>query len=71
MKYYIKMYDKQRNRTQYKRYKCIDGFCRDKEFCWKFSKQGALKIIARLTDKDRSEYRANLHNLEFTLEEAE
>lgn len=71
MKYYIKMYDKQFNRTKYKQYKCIDGFNANKELCWKFSKQGALKIIERLTDKDRSEYRRNLHNLEFSLEAAE
>ena len=71
MKYYIKMYNKQFNRTKYKRYKCIDGFSENKELCWKFSKQGALKIIERLTDKDRSEYRRNLHNLEFSLEAAE
>ena len=71
MKYYIKMFNKQTGKTKYKRYKCIDGFTENKDLCWQFSKQGAQKIIERLTDKDRSEYRRNLHNLEFSLEEAE
>lgn len=66
MKYYIKKTNKQTGRIEYKRYKCIDGFSRDKSQCWKFSKQGALKIIERL----KSEYWRNIDNLEFELEEA-
>ena len=50
--------------VQYKRYKCIDGFCKDKTLCWQFSKAGALKIIERL----KYEYRRNIDNLEFRLE---
>lgn len=71
MKYYIVMVNKQFNMKEYKKYKCVDGWTRNKEVCWKFSKQGATNIIKRLTDNVRSEYRRNLHNLEFFLEEAE
>ena len=67
MKYYIKMENKQFNKVYYKRYKCIDGFTTDKKICWKFSKQGALKIIERL----KIEYRRNIENIEFSLEIAE
>lgn len=67
MKYYIKMTNKQFGTTEYKRYKCIDGFSKNKSQCWKFSKQGALKIIERL----KWEYRRNVENLEFELEPAE
>lgn len=66
MKYYIKMINKQTGIIQYKKYKCIDGFTRNKEQCWKFSKQGAIKIIERL----KYQYRNNIQNLEFELEEA-
>lgn len=65
MKYYIKRTNKQTGRIEYKRYKCIDGFCRDKSLCWQFSKQGALKIIERL----KAEYWRNIDILEFELEE--
>lgn len=67
MKYYIKKINKQFNTVQYKRYKCIDGFSSNRDICWKFSKQGALKIIEDL----KREYYRNINNLEFTLEEAE
>lgn len=66
MKYYIVMHNKQFNTTQYKRYKCIDGFSKDKTICWQFSKQGALKIIERL----KREYHHNIKNLVFYIEEA-
>lgn len=49
---------------QYKRYKCIDGFSPNKDICWKFTKQGATKIIERL----KREYPYN--GIEFMLEEA-
>lgn len=64
-KYYIRKTNKQTGKVEYKRYKCIDGFSPNKELCWQFSKQGALRIIERL----KNEYRANIHNLEFDLEE--
>ena len=66
MKYYIKMYNPQTDRTKYKQYKCISGFNSNKERCWKFSKQGATKIIEDL----KKEYSVNPH-IQFTLEEAE
>lgn len=66
MKYYIRMTNKQFGTIQYKRYKCIDGWCKNKDLCWQFSKQGALKIIERL----KREYYRNINNLEFDLEEA-
>lgn len=65
MKYYIKRTAKQFGTVEYKRYKCIDGFSKKKELCWQFSKQGAEKIIERLKD----EYRRNINNVEFELEE--
>lgn len=64
-KYYIVMENHQFNTIQYKRYKCIDGFCTDKSKCWQFSKPGAEKIIERL----KVEYRRNIENLEFRIEE--
>ena len=66
MKYFIRMTNKQSGTVQYKRYKCIDGWCKSKDLCWQFSKQGALKIIERL----KREYYRNINNLEFDLEEA-
>ena len=47
-KYYIKMYNPQTDRTKYKQYKCISGFNSNKECCWKFSRQGATKMIEDL-----------------------
>ena len=65
MKYYIKKTNLQTGTVEYKRYKCSDGFSKDKTLCWQFSRQGALKIIERL----KLEYRRNIHNLRFELEE--
>ena len=69
MKYYIVKKNSQFGTTEYKRYKCTDGFSRNKELCWRFSKQGAIKIIERLKD----EYRINVERgyITFELEEAE
>ena len=67
MKYFIRKTNKQLNTVEYKRYKCIDGFTKDKNLCWQFSKAGALRIIENL----KNEYRRNIHNLEFELEEVE
>lgn len=64
-KYYIRKTNRQTGKVEYKRYKCSDGFCQNKYLCWQFSRQGALKIIDRL----KNEYRANIVNLEFDLEE--
>lgn len=65
-KVYIVKINKQIGTVEYKRYKCIDGWSKNKNMCWQFSKQGALKIIERL----KYEYKRNIQNLEFTLEEA-
>lgn len=67
MKYYIAKKNNQLGTIEYKRYKCSDGFCKDKSLCWEFTKQGALKIIEVL----KNEYRRNINNLEFYLEPAE
>lgn len=67
MKYYIRMTDKRLGIVKYKRNKCVDGFAYDKDKCWKFTKQGAKKIIERL----KNEYRMNINNIEFDLEEVE
>ena len=34
-----------KNGVEYKRYKCIDGWSKTPENCWKFSKAGATKIV--------------------------
>lgn len=67
MKFYIKKINHQFDTVEYKQYKCCDGFNQNKNTCWKFTKQAALKIIQRL----KYEYRKNIDNLEFILEEAE
>lgn len=36
---------------EYKRYKCIDGWSKDKTNCWQFSKQGAQRIADKLNDR--------------------
>lgn len=64
MKYYIVMSDKQFNKTLYKKNKTVDGWTPVKEYCWRFSKQGAKKIIERL----KKEYCKNPY-IEFYLEE--
>lgn len=66
MKYYIKKTNLQTGRVEYKRYKCIDGFDKDKTVCWQFSKQGALGIIERL----KREYWRNLDHIVFEIESA-
>ena len=67
MKYYIKMTNTQTGTVQYKRCKCTDGFTPNRDLCWQFSKQGALKIIERL----KKEYQRNIENLTFEIEPAE
>lgn len=64
-KYYIRKANKRTGSIEYKRYKCSDGFNPNKNLCWQFSKHGALRIIERL----KNEYRANIQNIEFDLEE--
>jgi len=69
MKYYIVKTNNQTGKKDYKRYKCISGFTTNRELCWKFSRQGALKIIKDL----KREYRINYEKgiLDFSLEEAD
>lgn len=64
MKYYIVMSDKQFGKTLYKKNKTVDGWTPVKEYCWRFSKQGAKKIIERL----KKGYCKNPY-IEFYLEE--
>lgn len=69
MKYYIVKINNQFPNTrlykEYKQYKCADGFTSAKEKCWKFSKQGAMKIIERL----KIRYQRNPY-IELVIEEA-
>lgn len=57
MKYYVvqKRFDSsgRLTHTLFKRYKCIDGFTPNKSLCWRFSKQGATRIVANLTHEYR------------------
>lgn len=50
----------------YKRYKCIDGWTRNKEICWQFSKQGAEKIAKRLNSfiPEQQKYKVHYNTLE-------
>ena len=64
MKYYIVKINETLNTTEYKRYKCIDGWTLDKNICWQFSKQGAENIIKRL---EKAYYR-NRDTVSFMLE---
>ena len=43
MKYYIVM--ERKGRKMYKKYKCIEGWAKNRDECWKFSKQGAKNIV--------------------------
>lgn len=65
-KYYIVFYNKKTQEKQYYKYKCLEKFVPSKFGCWKFSKQGATKIIERL----KYEFRQNPY-AEFYLEEAD
>ena len=47
-----------RQGVEFKRYKCIDGWSRTKENCWKFSKQGAQQIADRLNKECKYEEQA-------------
>ena len=44
-KYYVKK--EYNGKILYKRYKCIEGWSADKNICWQFTKQSALKIAER------------------------
>lgn len=57
MKYLIVMesYILKEKEIKYKKNKCVDGWTTSPEKCWKFSKNGALKIIEDL----KREYRIN------------
>lgn len=37
--------------VEYKRYKCVDGWTKDKSKCWQFTEKGAQKIADRLNDR--------------------
>lgn len=43
-------------RKEYKRTKCCDYWTTSKEVCWRFSKQGAKKIIETLNQYNRYNY---------------
>lgn len=36
--------------VEYKRYKCIDGWSKTPEGCWKFSRAGAAKIVKKYNE---------------------
>lgn len=65
-KYYIRKTNLRTGRVEYKQFKCSDGFNPNRDLCWQFTKQGAMKIIERL----KNEYRRNIQNLAFDLVEA-
>lgn len=42
------------NGKYYKKYKCIDGWSKNPEDCWQFTKSGALQIANRLNQTVKS-----------------
>lgn len=58
-KYYITRTDLITGAVSYKKNKTVDGWAGEgfKPYCWRFSKQGARSIVARLTSaQQRSPY---------------
>ena len=58
MKFYVIKTTK--NGIEYKKYKCIDGWAKEKTTCWQFSKQGAERIAKRLNDSVKG-YEHEIH----------
>ena len=50
MKYYIVRENKEKNRKEYYKNKCVEDWTTKKEICWQFSKQGAKAIANRLNE---------------------
>lgn len=44
------------DRKEYKRTKCSDYWCTNKEICWQFSQQGAKRIVETLNKYKRTDY---------------
>ena len=67
MKYYVYRISKYSGRKEYKKTKTLDIYISEslKDSCWKFSKEGAKKIVAR-----NNEHFKGWH-YEFGMEEAE
>lgn len=61
MKYYVIKTTKYG--VEYKKYKCIDGWTKDKSSCWKFSKQGADGIAKRLNEQYAIPYKVHFNIL--------
>lgn len=62
MKYYVIKTTK--GWIEYKKYKCIDGWSKDKQECWQFSKVGAEKIAKRLNEQcgyEKQSYPKSIH----------
>lgn len=53
-----------KNGIEYKKYKCIDGWTKDKSECWQFSKSGAEKIAARLNERYAVPLKVHFNTLE-------
>lgn len=61
MKYYVIKTTKEG--VQYKKYKCIDGWSKNKAECWQFSKVGAEKIAQRLNERESIPYKVHFNTL--------
>lgn len=61
MKYFVIKTTKEG--IEYKKYKCIDGWTKNKEICWKFSRQGAKQIADRLNEKYEIPYKVHYNIL--------
>lgn len=58
--------------VQFKKYKCIDGWTKNRNECWEFSKQGAEKIANRLNEQNKEPHKTHYNTVEVErLNEAE
>lgn len=55
-KVYIYRVINHNGKKEYKRTKCLNSWCADKEQCWKFSIQGAKGIIETMEKHNRQNY---------------
>lgn len=69
-KYYITRTDLVTGKVTYKKNKTVDGWAGEgfKPYCWRFSKQGAQKIVKRLNEHRRPGW---LERVEYGIEPVE
>lgn len=68
MKYYVKLTNTKTGKVLYKWCKTLDTWSPVKDYCWRFSKQGAQRIVKRL--QSIAEH-SGLDHLHYSIEEVE